>query len=298
MSAINNLVKISSPLLLAACVLAGGAPSGHGAEQMVMEVIPLKHRTAEEVVPILQPFVAEGGAISGMRNQVILSTTPSNLAEIKKILSSIDGELRRLMVSVRQDESRDIKGEEIGISVRKTVDGKGNLGAREGGSGNGINLGAKKGGDGMRVRALGGENPEEEGIIQQVQVLEGNTAFISIGITVPLTEYATVRNAHGTQVIEAPVYRDVMTGFYVLPRVSGDTVTLEISTQKDRLIDGRTGTTGVQHIDTSVSGRLGEWMGIGGMLHEARGKRVGIAHGGRRDGRDLRRVLIRVDEME
>ena len=102
-----------------------------------MEVIPLKHRTAEEVVPILQPFVAEGGAISGMRNQVILSTTPSNLAEIKKILNSIDGELRRLMVSVRQDESRDVRGGEIGISGRKTVDGKAKAGIGGGGVGSG-----------------------------------------------------------------------------------------------------------------------------------------------------------------
>ena len=287
-----------STFLLATICLFGAMPAGKSAEQMVMEVIPLKHRTAEEVVPILQPFVAEGGAISGMRNQVILSTTPANLAEIKKILSSIDGELRRLMVSVRQDESRDVSGGDIGIFGRKTVDGEAGAVVGESGEERGLVVGAKKGEDGLRVRALDGESPEEEGIIQQVQVLEGNTAFISIGITVPLTEYATVRDVHGRQVIEAPVYRDVMTGFYVLPRVSGDNVTLEISTQKDRLIDRRTGTAHVQHIDTSVSGRLGEWMEIGGMLHVVRGRRAGIAHGGRRDGRDLRRVLIRVNEME
>ena len=71
-----------------------GAASGHGcaaaahAQQIVLEVIPLHYRNAEEIIPVLEPLVARGGTISGLNNQLILRTTPDNLAEIKHVLAS------------------------------------------------------------------------------------------------------------------------------------------------------------------------------------------------------------------
>lgn len=295
---LNGSFKTSSLFLLTAILLFVWEPSGGHAEQTVMEVIPLKHRTAEEVIPILQPFVTEGGAISGMQNKVIISTTPSNLAEIKKILVSIDGELRRLMVTVKQDEVREESGEKLEISGRAVIDDI--AGATVGGSGGdrGLTVENKHGEESVRIRAFGVQSPEEDDVIQQVQVLEGNKAFIRIGLSVPLTAYATERYINGRRVIESPEYRDVITGFYVLTRVSGDRVTLDISTHRDRLVDIRTGSTNVQQIETCVSGRLGEWIEIGGLLHQVIGKQSGILHGAGKDSRDLRRVLIRVDELK
>ena len=57
----------------------------------VVEVIPLHYRTAEEVIPILQPMLARDGAISGFRGQLVIRTTPENLAEMKRILASSPG---------------------------------------------------------------------------------------------------------------------------------------------------------------------------------------------------------------
>ena len=120
-------------------------------------------------------------------------------------------------------------------------------------------------------------------------------AFIAIGQSVPM--HTLMRTSHG-RVIDIPEYRDLTTGFYVLPRVSNDVVTLEISTSRDRLEDIHTGTADVQHLTTTVSGRLGEWMEIGALMQQLSGQKSGILDltGGTK--KDMRRVLIKVDEVK
>src|SRR5262245_32189996 len=77
------------------------------AQNTVLEVIPLKYRAAEQVIPVLKPLLDPRGSISGMQNQLIIRTTPANLAELRKALASIDAMPRRLIITVRQDADID-----------------------------------------------------------------------------------------------------------------------------------------------------------------------------------------------
>src|SRR5690606_38104769 len=43
------------------------------------QVIELQYRTAEEIIPILQPLVEEGGALSGQDYTLFVRTSPANL---------------------------------------------------------------------------------------------------------------------------------------------------------------------------------------------------------------------------
>ena len=53
-------------------LLAGLGLSGLSFAQQVMEIIPLKYRTVEQVLPSLQVLIEPGGALSGMNNQLIV----------------------------------------------------------------------------------------------------------------------------------------------------------------------------------------------------------------------------------
>lgn len=75
---------------------------GH-AQDLKLEIIPLRHRLTDEVLPVLLPLVAPGGTLSGMNNQLIIRTTETNLAELKQVLARIDQAARRLKIYVRQD---------------------------------------------------------------------------------------------------------------------------------------------------------------------------------------------------
>ncbi len=74
---------------------------------MQLEVIPLQKRSVDDVIQIIRPLVTPGGTVTGMNNQLIIKTTPSNLAEIKQILSKIDHAPRRLMITVKQNVAGD-----------------------------------------------------------------------------------------------------------------------------------------------------------------------------------------------
>jgi hypothetical protein len=118
---------------------------------------------------------------------------------------------------------------------------------------------------------------------------------------VPVRERQVRRKVVGGQVVEQTVegtqYRDVATGFYVLPRVTGDRVTLDVSPQRESMSRQVGGAVNVQNMNTTVSGRLGEWMEIGGLSRDAAGQQTVILGRSASATRDSRRVLVKVDEV-
>jgi hypothetical protein len=267
----------------------------------VLEVIPLHHRTAEEVIPILQPMLAREGTLSGFKGQLIVRTTRDNLAEIKRILASLDRAPRQLLITVRQDA--DVHHQ------RSTAEVSGNVGndnvrvivpptsrERQGGR---IVIGE----DDSRVQArvLDSNSAVADRNTQTLRVMEGREAFIRAGQSIPLRGRQVTRTVVGGQVVEQVVdttqYRDVTTGFYVRARISGDRVTLDISPQRETLSNDIRGGVNIQRVVTTVSGRLGEWVELGGVGQDATGQQSVLLGRASSATRDNRRVLIKVDEV-
>ena len=271
------------------------------AQVTVLEVIPLKYRTAEQVIPLIQPMLAPEGSVSGLQNQLIVRTTPDNLQEIRRILASVDTMPRRLLITVRQDadSERSRRDSEISGSVgndhaRVTVPGSDD---RRGGS-----VVLNGGDDRLRAHVLDSRSVARDRNSQTLQVLEGNSAFIRIGQSVPVPqrrEVQTVVNGRVvSQVVDSVEYRDVDSGFYVLPRLAGDNVTLDINPQHDTLSRRPRGAVDVQRVATTVSGRLGEWIEIAGVDQDL-GKEQSVALGrASTGGSDRRRVLVRVEVLK
>jgi hypothetical protein len=185
-----GLVRLVFALALTAAACASFA-------QQPLEIIALRHRTAEQVLPALQPLLEPGGTLSGMRTQLFLRTSPANAADIKRALAAIDQPLRRLVVSVRLDES--LERERRDIAVGGSV---GRDGARVG------------------VSAEDSRRGRNERVDQRIQVLEGGRAFIATGGSQPVV-------IQGTMALE-----ERRSGFDVIPRVSGNQVQLEIAQQR------------------------------------------------------------------
>ena len=246
------------------CVVMLGWFATGQAQQTVLEVIDLKYRSAEQIVPMLKPFLAPGGTISALQNRVIVRTTPQNLAELRKVLDAVDTMPKRLMISVRQEAAG------TGLDSEAEVSGSiGTDGARVTAPGSRSRQGAtaevRKGDNVARARVLSSQSAATDRGVQTVQVLEGNDALIRIGQSVPVRSRSVIQTPQGAQISESVEYRDADTGFRVKPRVNGDRVTLEISTRRDALADPNSQSFNVQRVDTVVSGRLGEWMEIGGV---------------------------------
>jgi hypothetical protein len=270
------------------------------AQATVLEVISLKYRTAQQVIPLIRPMLARDGSVSGMQNQLIVRTTPANLAEIRQILASVDTMPRRLRISVRQDTDSDrsrnaaeISGSVGNERARVTVPGSGE---RRGG---GVVL--SDGDDRLRAHARDSRSIASDRNTQTLQVLEGNAAFIRIGQSVPVPRQQVMQTVINgqvvSQVVDSVAYRDVGSGFYVLPRIVGERVTLDINPQHDTPNSQYPGAVNVQHVATTVSGRLGEWIEIAGLDQGRSSEQSGLLGRASGNSADSRRVLIKVDEM-
>ena len=269
-------------------------------QNSVVEVIALRYRTAQEMIPILQPMLAPGGTLSGFQGQLVVRTTPANLEEIKRILASVDTAPRQLLITVRQDA--DITSESSAAGISGSVGGeRGRVtvpGTRDTRGGNVV---LREGDDRVRVHVIEGRSNETDSNTQSVRVMEGREAFVRIGQSVPVRGREVRRVVVGGQVVEQVVdstqYRDVSTGFYVLPRVSDDRVTLDISPQRETLSRQVPGGVSVQSVVTTVTGRLGEWMEIGGIGQDASGQQTVLLGSSVGSTRDIRRVQVKVDEV-
>lgn len=266
------------------------------AQQAVLEVIELNYRDADQVIPMLKPLLAPGGTISGMQNRIIVRTTPQNLAELRKVLNVVDAMPRKLLISVRQQSTASGTGSEAEVSgsigndrARVTVPGTG--------SNQGEIVVIRRGDDHVRGRVLQSQSAATDSSVQTLQVLEGNEAFIQIGQSVPIRSRSVVQTPQGAQISESVEYRDAGAGFYVRPRVSGNQVTLSISTRRDNVADPNTGTLNVQRVDTVVSGRLGEWLELGGIAQESVERDSGTVYRRSVTGQDDRRVFLKVEQM-
>lgn len=269
--------------------------------QEALEVIPLQYRSAEEVIPVLRPLLAREGTLSGFRGQLIVRTTPENLAELKRVLANLDRAPRQLLITVRQDtdstlrrSAAEVSGDVGNDKVRVVVPPASR--ERQGG-----HVVIREGDSRIRGRVLDASSGVSERNTQTLRVVEGREAFIRVGQSVPVRGRQVTRTVVGGQVVEQVVdstqYSDVATGFYVRPRVSGDRVTLDISPQRESLSNDVRGGVNLQRIVATVSGRLGEWMEIGGMDQDATGRQSVLLGRTSSATRESRRVLVKVEEV-
>ena len=222
-----------------------------------LEIFRLKHRSADQVIEVLRPLLERGGSITGTQDKIMVRASAENRAQIRQALAAIDTAPRRLVVTVQQD----------------------NVARR----------------DGSSVWSTRGSSADRSS--QQVQVVEGGRAFIQVGYSFPLPLRETVFGPGGAVVSEAVVYRDIASGFYAQPQLAGDRVTLEISPQQESLSSTEPGAVRGSRLGTTVTGRLGEWIELGGANQVLGEDRPGSRTYSTRGRLDLRRVLLKVDEL-
>jgi hypothetical protein len=273
-------------LAMAVVLLGALSPTVHGLE---LTIIELQHRPADEVIPIVTPFLKAGDTLSGQGYTLFLRTTADNLPHIRSVIQNLDRPSRQLMITVVQGEiaRQDLQMFEgsaqlsVGDDIRVTL-GHPPPGAKP---------------DSAHFQARGMRTRKDRETVQRVRVSENSEAVISIGLWVPVLAKDRVARHSGAAVRTTPAYREVMTGFSVVPRVSGDRYVLDLATRKEEISETGRGGIGTQRIHTQVHGRLREWMDIGGIVDTAYRDRYG---GFSREDEAVdaeRNVWIRVEEV-
>jgi type II secretory pathway component GspD/PulD (secretin) len=241
-----------------------------------MEIIELRSRSAEQVLPVLLPLVEPGGTLTGMNNQLFLRASPRNRADIKKALAAIDTPSRRLIIRVSQNRDAEQS-------------------ARGGEASGQVVLGSTRRSN-VEARVWDTKSVRGESAAQMVQTVDGGQAFIQVGRSLPIPMRQVVIGPGGAVVNETVVYQDVGRGFYAVPHLNGERVTIEISQQAAS--QGGYGSINSQRLSTTVSGRLGEWIELGGSGRQASGNQSGALSLSTSDARDNRSIWLMVEEVE
>lgn len=260
-----------------------------------LEIIALQHRSVEEVLPLIQNFLHQDEVAQGMNYQLMVRASPEHLAQVKQLIASLDTAPRRLKITVLQDVDKatvaslnEISGSvALGNNARLSVP---NSGARADGV-----VHFNQGGNELALRASRVEAQLKDHKSQQLQVLEGGRAFINVGQSLPVKQRQIVQTPWGAEVVEQTQYQQVGSGFYVQPRVQGTRVTLDISTENDAVESRRS--ISVQHASSTVSGRLGEWIELGGVSQQQQNSGGTYSSRSSSQSDETRNIFIRVEEI-
>ncbi|MCX2545591.1 secretin N-terminal domain-containing protein [Pseudomonas sp. COW5] len=223
------------------------------------EIVPLKYHTSVDMLPVAQDFIGKDGQVSAYGNQLIVKAEPDKIQELKALLTQLDTAPKRLLITVDTNEN----------NQQNTGD--------------------------QQTRIINYSTASRDGGIQQIQASEGAPALIQVGQSVPITSSQT--NSYGDYSSQTQ-YRNVTQGFYVTASVTGDTVHLAISTNRDRMSQERPDVVNVQSTDTTVTGRLGEWITLAGVNRETQADKQGLARSYSTQGRDDMTLRVKVDTLD
>jgi len=241
-------------LLLLAALSAAAA-----ARAQPLVVIDLRQRSAEELLPLLQPFVEPGGAVSGRGSQLFVRVSPANLEQLRTLLAALDRPPRMLEITVRHELADERAQHTLRAEGGVVIDGRGAAA-------------------GVVVQPHGERVEGTRRAEQRLRVLEGGRALIGIGVAIPFTFNHWLVTPAGLTEVQATSFYEAVTGFAVRPLLAGEVVTLELEPT-----DVALGPRGPQpaRLMTRVQGRLGEWIAVGGadLEAQARGSQVNVRRG-------------------
>ncbi len=188
------------------------------------------NRPAEDLAPVIRPLVGNDGSVTAFQNKLVIKASSQNLIEIARTLNEIDHAPRNLVIFVS-----------YGDSANNTVRGGG----------------IHSSGVELSNRISTQKNSSE----QQIRVLEGEKAFISVAEERPQT---TVQAGPYGSVTTRTSYQSAGNGFYVRPSINGDQVRLELSTQNDSFKSSDPNIIQRNQSNTVLVGKLGESISVSG----------------------------------
>lgn len=200
-----------------------------GAVAASLDVIELRYRNADELLPLITPHLTESATVTGMADKLVVRAEQTELIALRRLVAELDTPPRAVLVTVRRGSGSHAvnSGFELGSSATRG-----------------------------RVRIHRSESAHSDSGEQQLRGLEGRPLQITTRTLLPITDHVAwlgdggVGSATQTQLLELDG------GLYALPRLRGDMVEVDILVQDRRRDDPLSS----RQVVTTVSGRAGEWI--------------------------------------
>ncbi|GAA5786058.1 hypothetical protein GCM10007860_31320 [Chitiniphilus shinanonensis] len=205
-----------------------------------LDVVPLQHRTAEDLAPVLRGAIPKA-SFQPMNNQLIVrSPDTATYQQVLDLLARIDQPARNLTVTVEQREGESRSGRTLAL------DG----------------IGISNRGFGIGIRLFGGGSRSDSVATQSVRVLDGQHAFVRLGSERFYPSIGFGYRPGYSIVLAGGTWVGAGTGFWAEPRVVGDNqVLLRLYPESSRFEPD--GSISEHSVYGEVRGQLGEWLPVG-----------------------------------
>lgn len=273
----------ANPGLAFAFALLVAATSARADE---LRVIELRHRLADDVIPIVTPLLEPGGVLTGADDRLLVRTSEANFTQIQAAVAAIDRALRQLRITVSQGT--------VGSADSAAVRGSATIGDDD------VQVGVNRppGSSSAADVAIGARSVDSDlQNVSTVQTVEGSETFISVGRSVPIRSTEVLPGGQGRVIRQSVTYQDAASGFYGTVRLNGDTFVLEISPRQQRHRSERGVVVESSGLTSTVTGRLGEWIELGAVSQRDADATSGILLWGRRTGNSEYLARVRVEAV-
>lgn len=238
-------MKILINFVVILLLVANGFAFQARAETMQLETIKLQHKPAENIIPLIEPFLPENAAISGEGYEIILKTTTDNLPQVKQLIAELDIPLQQLQIAVSLDPA--VLQQAI-IPPAFTTD-------RPGKDKTSPTPIAHS--DTTQIYKTQGQQTAAG--LQVIQVLQDRWSMIRTGQSTPVIN--RVRNPDGT-ITESISYQQVNQGLRIRPHLSGKEVVLNVQPFYEAANQNGTGRQLYYKQEKQTKTHLGTWISI------------------------------------
>lgn len=210
---------------------------------------PLKHKMPAEVIPGVQAFLQPSETVAAGHNELILRLESKNIAEIKRLIEKLDQPAHRLLILVNHDGrfNRQTEGYNVNQQIQLGVGAKANNNYQG------------------QVNIYSNTSDKQGKNNQSIQVLEGHTAYLSMGVNEPVTDFQVQRHGAYSHISSSTRYREASKGFYITPRLSNETVILEIAPHYEEPLSKGIPSAHFTRASTVIRGRLNTWIQLAGL---------------------------------
>jgi len=243
--------------------LAAGAAS-------VLKTIPLKNRMADEVAAIIRPL-APDVAVVASGGEILLRGEEAQVNDLAQAVARLDVAQKRLRISVRQGGD--------GVVEREGAELRGSAAQPQ-------------------PRVFATRDREQPELNQQVQAVEGVWARVVLGRAIPVVEQSITAGPQGSVVRQGTEYKEVNSGFEILPRVMGQNVVVEVRAFHGGTARENGGVLERSQVQSTVQGPLGAWLDVGGSLTSATRDERGTVYATRSREERQSRVQIKIELIE
>lgn len=230
-----------------------------------LEIINLKHRPAQDIIPILEPLLEKDASISGEKFVLFIRASNETLQQIISILPTIDAELRVLRISIMQESAQTMQryGYRISGSSQK-----------------------KSGNSNVMVYSTkrSSNNPKQQVIL----VSEGQWASLQTGVNMPSITRST--NPDGT-ITESVQYKSIYTRLKIQPIIRGKKIKMQVQS----FTGNKENIASIHGIKTNISGNLGQWIALGSIIEKSNSSNSGFVFSTQRRLNSKQQIFIKIE---